>query len=476
MAMLTPAQPESALSAPQFTQRYEPRGGALALLMCRDREALLEGPAGTGKSFAALWKLHLAALKYPGMRGLLLRKTLVSLKASTLVTYRERVLGGSSSPVHFWAARGDEPAHYAYPNGSKIIIGGMDNAAKIMSTEYDLIFWDEATDGDLAEWEALQTRLRYGRMPYQQAVACVNPQGPTHWLNTRANEGRITRLYSRHEDNPSVTLAYLQALGALSGVRRQRLLLGLWVAADGMVYENVWDPATHIAPRARYCAGRKTPAAQADLYGDCGIDPTWPRYLGIDWGYRNPAVIKWYARMPDGELLVYRELYTTMMLVEDLARESLRLMGWRHDERSGALLPTRSDADPLPREIIADHDAEDRATFERHFGMSVYPADKGKDSISDGIQAVTKRLQDRRLLYLADSLVRRDPLLELVKQPASSLEEFESYVWDLRAGRQPKEVPLDEHNHGMDVDRYVVRYFDREEPSGGAIPFQAVGY
>lgn len=470
---LSASATSSAPTAP--TLGYDPHGGAREMLLCRDRSLLLEGPANTGKSYGGLWKMHLAAIKYPGMHGLLLRKTQVSLKASTLVTYRERVLG-PNTPVKFWAARGDEAAHYAYPNGSKVYIGGMDNWTKVMSTEYDLVLWDEATDGEEGEMEALLTRLRYQKMPYQQLMLCCNPQAPSHWLNQRANAGRIRRIYSRHEDNPTVTADYLEMLRALTGVRRQRLYEGVWAAADGMVYEDAWDPATHVLPRATYCVGRATPQAQADLYGDCGIDPTWPRYLGIDWGYRNPAALLWFARLPDGELLLYRELYITMTLVEDLARIALKLMGWRLSD-GGALTPSRSDADPLPREIIADHDAEDRATFERHFGLAVYPADKGKDSISDGIQAVIKRLQDKRLLILADSSARRDPLLEQAKRPCGVTEEFESYVWDTRAGRAPKELPIDDHNHALDALRYVVRYFDREEPnSGGQIPFEAIGF
>ena len=54
---------------------YAPRGAARDLLESRDFELLIEGPVGTGKSFGVLWKMHLAALKYPGMRGILLRKT-----------------------------------------------------------------------------------------------------------------------------------------------------------------------------------------------------------------------------------------------------------------------------------------------------------------------------------------------------------------------------------------------------------------
>jgi len=456
-------------------------GGADELMACADTECCMDGPAGTGKSYAALWKMHLRRILFPGSRGLLARKTLIALKSSTLVTYREQVLGPllTSGLVRFWAAKGDEPPHYAYWNGSKVVIVGLDKPGKAMSTEYDDILVDEALDTEESDIEALLTRIQRpghvygvgieGRPPFAQLVLVTNPGAPTHWLNRRMLAGRTHRILSHHSDNPAMTAEYLQLLDRnLTGVRRKRLYLGIWAAAEGTVYEDAWNPETHVVKRA-------TIAKRPDLWGDCGIDPAWPRYLGIDWGYRNPAVVKWYVRLPDGELVVYRELYLTMTLVEDLAREARALMGWRMNEL-GALTPTRKDADPLPREIIADHDAEDRATFERYFGLGVFPADKGKNSISDGIQAVTKRLQDKRLIYLADSLVRRDPLLEQAKKPCSSVEEFESYVWDTRAGRPPREQPIDESNHGMDVDRYVVRYFDREEPSGGSISFEAVGY
>ena len=59
----------------QAQKAYGPRGGAKALFYCKDSEVLLAGPAGTGKSRAALEKLHLLALKYPGLRGLMVRKT-----------------------------------------------------------------------------------------------------------------------------------------------------------------------------------------------------------------------------------------------------------------------------------------------------------------------------------------------------------------------------------------------------------------
>lgn len=465
--------PALRVTAPEF------HGGADELMEATDTEVCLDGPAGTGKSYAALWKMHLRRIMFPGSRGLLARKTLISLKSSTLVTYREQVLGDlyTNGYVTFHSAKGDEPAHYAYWNGSKVVIVGLDKPGKAMSTEYDDILVDEALDTEEADIEALLTRIQRpghlygvdGRPPYAQLVLVTNPGPPTHWLNRRMLTGRMRRIFSRHTDNPQMTLEYLALLKrSLTGARRKRLLDGVWAAAEGTVYEGVWDPDVHVVKRDKY-------ARRSGLYGDCGIPTEWPRYLGIDWGYRNPAALLWFAKLPDGQLIRYRELYVTMTLVEDLAREALLIMGWKMNE-SGALVMTRKDADPLPREIIADHDAEDRATFERYFGLAVFPADKGADSISDGIQAVIKRLQDKRLLFLADSSVRRDTLLDDAKKPASTEEEYESYIWDTRAGRPPKETPIDANNHGQDVVRYVVRYFDRDEPDAASIPFEAVGY
>lgn len=460
---------------PHVEEEYHAYGAAAALFRAPASvsEIVLGGPANTGKTRALLEYGNYVASEYPNARIALVRKTRRSLTESAMVTLDQKVLHPAQG-VRFMTTT----QRYEYPNGSIIAVGGMDNPDKIMGSEWDVILVSEATELLESDWQPLTSRMGRGRTDLSRIVGDCNPNAPTHWIRARAATGQLLLLESRHEDNPKLWDGqhwtphgerYLAQLDALTGVRKLRLRLGLWVAAEGMVYEDAWSRERCLLPRAKHC-GKRT-----DLRGTCGIDPTWPRYLGIDWGYRNPLCVKWYARLPDGELLVYREVYETMRLVEDVAREALALMGWQQSE-GGALLPTSPDADPLPREIIADHDAEDRATWERHFGMSVYPADKGKDSISDGVQAVTKRLHDGRLLYLEGSLVRRDPLLEAAKRPCSSVDEFESYVWDTRGGRAPKEVPMDEHNHGMDVDRYVVTYFDRATPDAQYIPFHAPGY
>lgn len=417
--------------------RYHPRGGAVSLLECRDPEVLLEGPAGTGKTLSCLWKLHAAALKHRKMRGLIVRKTLVSLTSSALVTFTNQILSSGGFGVHFFGGSKVEPAQFRYPNGSRIVVGGLDNAAKIMSTEYDLIYVNEATDLTLDDWEKLTARNRYGVMPYQQVIADCNPDAPTHWLNQRCNEGTTTRLRSTHHDNPrywdgsqwtAEGQSYVvEKLGKLTGVRRHRLLDGLWAAAEGIVFDG-WNPTVHLVDAM-------------------SIPPEWPRYWCIDFGYVHPFVWQWWAVDPDGRAYRYREIYATGRLVTDHAVQGLKL----------------SSGEPRPIAIITDHDAEDRATLERATGMSTTPAYKG---VSDGLQAVAARLRvndngKAGLYFLRDARIERDSSLADAGKPTCTEEEFPSYIWDVRPGVRKGEQPVKADDHGMDATRYFVCRIDQ---------------
>ena len=403
--------------------RYEPRGAALDLFTRREPEVLLAGPAGTGKSRACLEKLHLCASKYAGMRGLIVRKTHASLTGSGLVTYRQKVLHPLDG-VKFYGGSGAEPASFRYPNGSVVLVGGLDKPSKIMSTEFDLAYAQEATELTEDDWESITTRLRNGVLPYQQLIADCNPDAPTHWLRQRADRGVTRMMESRHEDNPSVTPAYLAVLDALTGVRKDRLRYGRWVAAEGMVYEG-WD-------RAR-----------------CLIDPfpipaAWPRYWVVDFGFTNPFVWQAWAEDGDGRLYRYREIYRTQRLVQDHA----------------GTIKAMTAGEPRPRALICDHDAEDRATLERYLGMPTLAANT---AVAPGIQAVAERLRPAgdgraRLFLLRDALVERDPERDAAKRPAATEEEFDGYVWDMSNGRKRGEEPLKKDDHGMDALRYMVAH------------------
>lgn len=408
------------------------------------------GSAGTGKSRAALEKINAMALANPGMRGLIVRKTAVSLGSTTLVTFEEQVLPVALAHgmcKHFGGSTRTAPS-YRYRNGAVINYGGIDRPSRIMSSEYDVVLVDEATELDENDWESLCTRLRHGKVSFQQIIGCCNPDKPTHWLKARGDRGKLTVLTSRHIDNPkfmdrdgtptAVGVDYLAKLDALTGVRRLRLRDGLWAAADGLVFEE-WSEPDHLLP-SNY------------------LPPLdWPRFWVIDFGYRNPFVCQWWAKGPDGQLVMYREIYRTGRLVEDHAKAILRASqkangDWR---------------EPKPTKIICDHDAEDRATLTKHLGMPTTPA---KKDVSPGLQAVQVRLRPDwspsgpGLRFVRECLVGgRDTVLTDAKKPACTVEEFPGYVWE---DLHKKEAPVKEDDHGMDTTRYMVADQDlRKEPN-----------
>jgi PBSX family phage terminase large subunit len=435
---------------PVVTHRYAPRGALHRAFTIRAGEILVAGPAGTGKTRCLLERLHVMALRYPNMRGLIVRKTLASLGSTALETWRKHVIPEALATglVSFYGGSREEPAQYRYTNGSKIVIGGLDKPQKIMSSEFDAAYVNEAIELTTDDWEAVSTRLRNGVVPYQPLLADTNPSFPTHWLKQRCDRGDTVLIDSRHEDNPlyfnadgTMTgpgRAYIEGkLDKLTGIRYQRLRRGLWVAAEGIIYED-FDDAVHVIDRFH-------------------VPKEWTRWWTVDFGFTNPFVLQCWAQDGDGRLYLYRELYRTKRLVEDHAKEILKAVRNQQGEWR----------EPRPRAIICDHDAEDRATLERHLGMSTTPAHK---SVSDGIQAVHARLRAAddgrpRLFVLRDSRIDRDAELEEAKKPTSTVEEFAGYVWDTSTrsttvGKPPKETPLKVDDHGMDAMRYLVAEID----------------
>ncbi len=449
----------ASLSARRVVEHtFVPRGVIKQVMADRSPEILVAGPAGTGKSRGILEKLFLIAMKYPGCRILMLRLTSVSLSATGLQTWEKFVIREAMTMgvVSFFGGSKREPASYRFANGSRVVVGGMDNPMKIMSSEYDVAYVQEANELEIEHWESITSRLRNGAMPYQQLIGDCNPQEPTHWLKERCDRGATVYYHSTHEENPlyfdelddgtyrvtEAGAAYIAKLDALTGVRYQRLRLGNWVAAEGVIYEQ-WSPNL-IVDRFEIPEG-------------------WPRHWVIDFGFVNPMVVQCWAEAPDGELYLYREFYRTGMTVDEFARMVLEAVAdvdpdYVPDARAlarGEPVPPSAWRwrEPKPRSVIADHDAEGRAMWTKITGLVTTRARK---EVLDGIGEVQVRLRDRRMLFMRDVLAHPvDQSLRDVKKPTRTVEEFPGYVWDTGAGGKIKEEPEKVDDHGMDCVRYL---------------------
>jgi PBSX family phage terminase large subunit len=392
---------------------YTPYGGAKKFIYCHDHEVIVAGPAETGKTLAACWKVHILASKYPGCQGAIVRKSQKSVYGSVLQTF-DRVIAGVA-PGTITRYGGVKPEKYIYKNGSEIWVGGMDNPDKILSSERDFIYVNQAEELKLDDWEKLATRTtgRNAVIPHTQLMGDCNPGGSRHYIRERAKAGTLTLVPSFHQDNPTLYdpdtgkitaqgKRTMSILSNLTGVRRKRLLEGIWATAEGAVYDT-FDTNTHVQER----------------------HPTefvrW--YLGMDEGYTNPAVILLVGEDSDGRLHIAKEYYERGKLQKDVVSTAAV---WC-EEYSVVLAAV----DQAAAGLIADL---------RDYGI---PAEGHKGRVLDGITAVQSYLK----VYGDDR-----PRLTVDPSCVETINEFESYVW-----KPEKDEPLKEHDHIMDAIRYLIQ-------------------
>ena len=432
---------------------YRPYGTMAEIWDDTSPEIVLSGAAGTGKSRYCLELMYRYAMEYPGMRGLIVRKVRADLNEAGLETFESKVLGAGHPLTE--RAR-NRRQRYVFPNRSVIVVGGLDQGlsrqqgSKVMSTEYDIIFVQEAIQLTETDWDNLTTRLRNGVMPFQQLLADTNPSAPSHFLLQRARAGHLKMVHTRHTDNPVLYdhgredwtdqgRAYLARLEKLTGARKSRLLAGLWVQEEGIVYDN-WSEANKTTEEP---------------------DPFLPTGLAFDDGYYpDPRVILFIQEKPNGDILIFDEMVHTRHLAEtcvnetvdrfgvgwplnDQALEDLEAMGrmdeteWRGDQMYLV------DGWRLPEIAIGSTEAKElRERFRR---ANIVARGGTHRPITAGI--------DRMRRYICDDRGRRRLLVHRrCTNLISEIEEGYKYPQGGKAG----DIPVDESNHGVDGLRYYL--------------------
>lgn len=424
---------------------YEPSAGQQDFHNDPAAIRLLVGGRGSGKTTAGVQEAQKKIRA--GEPGLILAPDAEHFKKSTWVQLNEWIsidsdlTGLPQSPlIDFWS-KGDKMIRFK--TGSVVWYGGIKDPDSWRGPNVNWIWYDEPGRHPMRTSFLVPVgSLRVGKDIKMWLT--TTPRGVLHWLydyfvlhrieddvlDALAYAGlsrdpsllmsiaKVTTLENRKHLNP---VFYAMLLATYQGLWRKQELEGEFVSFEGLVYD-VWDPEVHMVPKHN-------------------IEPWWPRYRVVDFGYTNPFVCQWWAQTPDREYIRYREIYQTKRTVTDLAKEINRLS-------FGENIVT----------TICDWDAEDRATLEEN-GIETISADK---AISTGIQATYRMLSldergKPRLYLMRDALVQRDPLLVAQELPTCTEEEFPRYAWPVdREGKPRKETPIDLHNHGMDGVRYLV--------------------
>ncbi len=293
------------LFSPPFAPQKE-------FLRARERFVAYGGSRGGGKSYAVRMKATLAALRYGGIRILILRRTYPELYENHIKELRALL-----SP---YATYRDTDKSISFPNGSLIKFGFCDaesDADRYQGQEYDLIFMDEATHFTEYQFRCLSACLRgCNRFPKRFYLTC-NPGGVGHGWVKRLFLDRDFREGERPEDYRFIAAtvydnkpllesdpSYLDRLRALSPEMRRAWLDGDWDLHAGQFFPEFRRDLHVVEPRT--------------------VSPDERVFRAFDYGLDMLACL-WFALDRTGRVTVIRELYEPNLIASRAAEKILAL-------------------------------------------------------------------------------------------------------------------------------------------------------
>ncbi|MDO5399409.1 MAG: PBSX family phage terminase large subunit [Eubacteriales bacterium] len=283
------------------------------------------------------------------------------------------------------------------------IFGGRDesSAALIQGITFAGVLLDEAAlmPRSFVEQACARCSVAGSRLWFN-----CNPAGPGHWLYRtwilEAEQRNCLRLHFTMEDNPSLTPAIRERYERLyTGAFYQRYVLGLWVQAEGRVYDFFGPEMLEDAPDT--CER---------WYISCDYGTVNPTSMGL-WGLRDGV---WYRV---AEFYFDSRAEHRQMTDEEYADALERLAGGRKVEA-----------------VIVDPSA---ASFMEVLRRRDWRVRKASNDVLSGIRLTSDLLKSGKIVICRGCL--------------SCIRELGEYVWDLAAGGE--RVKKD-HDHAMDDMRY----------------------
>ena len=429
------------------------------------------GTYDAGKTFSLCAYMDALAMEFPGARMTFVHRSLSRVYRNILPTYY-KYLGytptsrDAPNPTFVTRFGGEKPEFFEYRNGTRIYVNGVDKPQNLLSDFFDAAFVNQCELLPFDAWDELTGRVteRAGVMPIAQLVGDCNPSIPNHWIRQQAKEKKLAYFSLSFLDNPEIIdqtdpklaefkrgfennpdpkllkkiehlftdsgFRRVEKLKNLEGLRFKRGFLGVWGSGEDLVFEG-FNPEIHIV--------------------DTTIMPNWPRYLSVDWGYRDAASVIWWAHAPDDRLYAYKEIYKTGVIKPDLI-ELIKDNCDKNYDRIRYAAVDSADQDGVAQLKLAG------------FRVNEPP----KDRVAQ-IQAVQKRLKvdetgQPGIFFLRDRLVHPpDEALKEKYLPVEVTDEFLglSYSEKRTGNPQKDDAETDGEKHGIDGTSYLVRTLEK---------------
>lgn len=416
---------------------------AMAILGSNKPFNLWEGSIRSGKTFwSMLWLYHKIQTLPPG-DGMILGQT------------AETIYRNFMNEFLFWLD--DEGIKYRHIQNSHIdvdfiyndephtrrmyIVGAKDKGAikRIRGSTLMIAYVDELTMMPQVVFDEL-----VGRLSHKESIllATTNPDGPHHWVLKQYVEHPDkkqdwTRWTFTMDDNLALSDEYKQRIKRqYSGLpaRYQRMILGKWVMADGLIYD-VFDPKKHVITRKQMESMVKGPPMKWHVAVDYGTkNPTVFGLIG-QWPHPNPTRDRKYL------YILVKEYYYDGRKAGISKTTSAYLQDFR--KFIGQKRISTITIDPSATPLIAE--------FEKA-GLRVTEAD---NEVLGGIALVANALAEG-YFYVLDECTH-------------TIEEFGLYIWDEVAGLKGIDRPVKENDHCMDMIRYFFKTHADPSKRGGVL-------
>ncbi len=408
-------------------------------------EILIRGPARCGKSTLALEWVITKMFQNAGMQVLITRAFAVDLDAVRqniidLVKYK------FSDPLSSIKVVGGTKFHTVRINGGEIQLKGIDRPGGLQGAGYEVVLHSQAEQIKKENIDYINSRCTPARNIWMEdgesrslVIYDANPNRLDHYIEAELKKG-LAHIAFDFTDHPAYftedgqeTELYKGVYGRLSrleGVVRQRLLEGKPANPEGTIFQL---EDCHKLP--------KLPE---------GFKETHNFYRGFDFGMKDPNVILWFAHhRTTGDLIQFREWRMTNV-------DTIRMGDAANKYTDEKVLAT-----------VQDNDENLQSILRKECGIVTVLAAKGPNSIASGITLAQHRLEQARKgepggLYFYNDPVVRDPQLVKDNEPLTTIDEAELYSW-----HENSDKPIDRHNHGWDIIRYICDYLENKQSPVG---------